>query len=215
MAIKTGDGDGLLVSTSDTLFAYELHSPVIYRFILGCVDDIPFAYGLFSPVIYMLLLLFGGVDWPSIRSCFDLPTTLPFEVEEKIIVTFTPMNMDGAGYDFPLVPHLNQSYLLIFPPIESEMDEQVSLVLQGSSSLRMLSSAYGAVGVISRVTLDAVLEEAYDVVIRFHLVSVWDLYHLSIPYFHVVVVFSLAVNSLVIVVSLAVNSLVVSSSVRG
>ncbi|KAJ4904500.1 Uncharacterized protein Rs2_18451 [Raphanus sativus] len=200
MAIKTGDGDGLLVSTSDTLFAYELHSPVIYRFILGCVDDIPFAYGLFSPVIYMLLLLFGGVDWPSIRSCFDLPTTLPFEVEEKIIVTFTPMNMDGAGYDFPLVPHLNQSYLLIFPPIESEMDEQVSLVLQGSSSLRMLSSAYGAVGVISRVTLDAVLEEAYDVVIRFHLVSVWDF---------------LAVNSLVIVVSLAVNSLVVSSSVRG
>ncbi|KAF3547493.1 hypothetical protein DY000_02009586 [Brassica cretica] len=123
-----------------------------------------------------------------------------WQVEEKPIVTFIPMNMEVAGYS-PLVPRLSQSYFLIFPPLWSELDEQASLVLQGSSSLRMLFSAYGAVCVVLRVTLDSVFEEAYDVVvIRFHLASFWDLYRLSILY-------------LVVVVCLAVNSLFVSSFV--
>ncbi|KAH0894343.1 hypothetical protein HID58_056772, partial [Brassica napus] len=108
-------------------------------------------------------------------------------VEEKPIVTFIPMNMEVAGYS-PLVPRLSQSYFLIFTPIWSELDEQASLVLQRSSSLRMLFSAYGAVCVVLRVTLDSVFEEAYDVVvIRFHLVSFWDLYRFSIIYLVVVV----------------------------
>ncbi|KAJ4891649.1 Uncharacterized protein Rs2_31397 [Raphanus sativus] len=118
-----------------------------------------------------------------------------WQVEEKLFFIFSPMNTDKAGYDFPLVPRLNQSSLLIFPPIWSELDEQVSLVLQGSSSLRMFFSAYGAVCVILRVTLDAIFEEAYDVVvIRFQMVSFCDLYHHSILYVFVVVY--LAVNSL-------------------
>ncbi|XP_056862464.1 uncharacterized protein LOC130510137 [Raphanus sativus] len=115
------------------------------------------------------------------------------EVEEKLILTFIPMNMDMAGYDLALVPRLNQSPFLIFPPIWSELDEQASLVLQGSSSLRMLS-AYGAVCVVLRITLDAVFDEAYDVVIRFHMVSSCDLYRHSI--FYLVVFVCLAGNSL-------------------
>ncbi|CAN6986976.1 unnamed protein product [Brassica oleracea var. botrytis] len=123
-----------------------------------------------------------------------------WQVEEKPIVTFIPMNMAVEGYS-PLVPRLSQSYFLIFPLLWSELDEQASLVLQGSSSLRMLFSAYGAVCVVLRVTLDSVFEEAYDVVvIRFHLFFFWDLYRLSILY-------------LVVVVCLAVNSLFVSSFV--
>ncbi|KAL0663767.1 hypothetical protein Bca4012_100604 [Brassica carinata] len=227
MTTKNGGGGGSPVSASDTSLTYGFLSPVIYRFVFGCVD------------------------WPSISSCFDLPTTplckvfqghlssfysanleysrqlfmwvtlelryrtlvgdIPmdlvslgstfttsssiyialarssavcssctgsrlvylsslWQVEEKFIVIFRPWNMDVAGYGFPLVPQLNQSSFLIFPPIWSELDEHVSLVLQGSSSHRMLS-AYGAVGVVLRVTLDAIFEEAYDiVVIRFHMI---------------------------------------------
>ncbi|KAF2615786.1 hypothetical protein F2Q70_00013168 [Brassica cretica] len=162
MMTKNVGGGGLL--------AYGLHSFVVYRSPFGCVDDTSFAYGLHSPVIYMSL--FGCVDWSSISSCFDLPTTphsgdrpmglVSFgstfatsssiyialarssPVEEKPIVTFIPMNMEVAGYS-PLVPRLSQSYFLVFPPLWSELDEQALLVLQGSSSLRMLFSAYGAV----------------------------------------------------------------------
>ncbi|KAL0806457.1 hypothetical protein Bca101_098949 [Brassica carinata] len=222
MTTKNGGGGGSPVSASDTSLTYGFLSPVIYRFVFGCVD------------------------WPSISSCFDLPTTplckvfqghlssfysanleysrqlfmwvtlelryrtlvgdIPmdlvslgstfttsssiyialarssavcssctgsrlvylsslWQVEEKFIVIFRPWNMDVAGYGFPLVPQLNQSSFLIFPPIWSELDEHVSLVLQGSSSHRMLS-AYGAVGVVLRVTLDAIFEEAYDIVVR-------------------------------------------------
>ncbi|KAL0653387.1 hypothetical protein Bca4012_096078 [Brassica carinata] len=65
-----------------------------------------------------------------------------WQVEEKLIFIFSLMNMDVAGYDFSLVPRLNQSSFLILPPIWSELEEQASLVLQGSSSHRMLFSAY-------------------------------------------------------------------------
>ncbi|WZZ46603.1 hypothetical protein YC2023_042862 [Brassica napus] len=191
MATKNVGGGGLL--------AYRLHSPVVYRSPFGCVDDTSFAYGLHSPVIYMSLfgfMILAG-DRPmglvSFGSTFATSSSIyialarSFAVEEKPIVTFIPMNMEVAGYS-PLVPRLSQSYFLIFTPIWSELDEQASLVLQRSSSLRMLFSAYGAVCVVLRVTLDSVFEEAYDVVvIRFHLVSFWDLYRFSIIYLVVVV----------------------------
>ncbi|XP_013645615.1 uncharacterized protein LOC106350252 [Brassica napus] len=93
-----------------------------------------------------------------------------WQLEEKFIFIFIPMNLDVMGNDFPLVPRLNQSSLLIFPPIRSELDERASLVLQGFSSHRMFFSAYGAVCVVLQVTLDAVFEEAYEVVvIQFHM----------------------------------------------
>ena len=87
-----------------------------------------------------------------------------WQVEEKLIVIFSPMNMDVAGYDFPLVPRLNQSPFLIFFPRWNELNEQASLVLHGSSSHITIFSAYGAVCMVIRVTLDAISQEAYDVV---------------------------------------------------
>ena len=93
-----------------------------------------------------------------------------WQIEEKLIVIFIPMNIDVAGYDFPFVPRLNQSSFLIFLLIWSELDKQVSLVLQEFSSHRMLFSAYGAVCVVLPITLDAVFKKVYDVVvIRFHI----------------------------------------------
>ncbi|CAN7053889.1 unnamed protein product, partial [Brassica oleracea var. botrytis] len=132
IATKSGGGGGAHVFASDTLLAYGLLSPVVYRSIFGCVD------------------------WSLFSSCFDLPITPPlcssltgsipgvgvmfvylsswWQVEEKLIFIFSLMNMDVAGYDFSLVPRLNQSSFLILPPIWSELEEQASLVLQGSSS---------------------------------------------------------------------------------
>ncbi|WZZ79382.1 hypothetical protein YC2023_099954 [Brassica napus] len=169
MATKNGGGGGSHVSASDISLTYGFLSPVIYRFVFGCVD------------------------WPSMSSCFDLPTTRSCKNLYRLGAIVCSMqflygfqacvslffvaggrevhchlqawNMDVAGYSFPLVPQLNQSSFLIFPPIWSELDEHVSLVLQGSSSHQMLS-AYGAVCVVLRVTLDVIFEEAYDIVLE-------------------------------------------------
>ena len=89
------------------------------------------------------------------------------------------------------------SPFLIIPLVWSEWDEQASLVLQGSSSYRMLFFAYGAVCVVLRVTLDAIFQEAYDaVVIRFHMFFFY-LYGHSIFYI-IIVVFCLSLSSLFI-----------------
>ncbi|KAL0660546.1 hypothetical protein Bca4012_081131 [Brassica carinata] len=85
-------------------------------------------------------------------------------VDEKPIDIFSPMNMIVASSDVPFVSHLEQSHFPIFPFIWSELDEQASLVLQGSSSHRMLFSASGAVYVVLWVTLDAIFREAYEAV---------------------------------------------------
>ncbi|WZZ52078.1 hypothetical protein YC2023_052185 [Brassica napus] len=256
MATKNGGGGGSLVSASDTSLTYGFLSPVIYRFVFGCVEwplisscfDLPitpsckvfqghlssfysvnleYSRQLFvwvtlelryrtlvgdipmdlvslgstfatSSNIYIALARSSAVCSSCTGSMTDVGVGLVclsslWQVEEKFIVIFRPWNMDVAGYGFPLVPQLNQSSFLIFPPIWSELDEHVSLVLQGSSSHRMLY-AYGAVCVVLRVTLDAIFEEAYDiVVIRFHMILFYDLYRHFIPY--VIVVVCLAVNS--------------------
>ncbi|KAL0649260.1 hypothetical protein Bca4012_091951 [Brassica carinata] len=262
IATKSGGGGGAHVFASDTLLAYGLLSPVVYRSIFGCVDwslfsscfDLPitppckvshvhlssFFSTYFATVewirqlfvwltlelrfmtlvgdIPMVLVLFGPTLATSnsifialARSsavCSSLTGSIPgvgvmfvylsswWQVEEKLIFIFSLMNMDVAGYDFSLVPRLNQSSFLILPPIWSELEEQASLVLQGSSSHRMLFSAYGAVYVVLRVTLNAIFEVAYDVVvIRSHMFSFCDLCRHSIFYVFVGVV-CLAVNSL-------------------
>lgn len=147
--------------------------------ILGC--DIPMSLVSFGSIlltssnIYIALARSSAVCSSLTGSILDIGVVFVYisswwQVEEKLILIFIPMNMDVAGYDFPFVSRLNQFSFLIFLPIWSELDEQASLVLQGSSSHRMSFSAYGAVYVALRVTLDAVFEEVYDVVvIQFHM----------------------------------------------
>ncbi|CAG7885044.1 unnamed protein product [Brassica rapa] len=250
MATKNGGCGGSHVSASDTSLTYGFLSPVIYRFVFGCVDwpSISFCFDLpttpsckvfqghlisfysanleyfrqlflwvtlelrfrtlvgdipmdlvslgstfaISSSIYIALVRSSAVCSSCTGSMTDVGVELVYlsslwQVEEKFIVIFRPWNMDVAGYGFLLVPQLNQSSFLIFPPIWSELDEHVSLVLQGSSSHRMLS-AYGAVCVVLQVTLDAIFKKAYDVfVIRFHMILFYDLYRHFIPYVIVVV----------------------------
>ncbi|KAG5390900.1 hypothetical protein IGI04_032441 [Brassica rapa subsp. trilocularis] len=175
--------------------------------VFGCIFSIPSTQAFtqistLKPPSRMATKNGGGGGSPVSASDTSLTYGFLSPVEEKFIVLFKLWNMEVAGYGFPLVPQLNQSSFLIFPPIWSELDEHVSLVLQGSSSHRMLS-AYGAVCVVLRVTLDAIFEEAYDfVVIRFHMILFYDLYRHFIPY-------------VIVVVCLAVNSLFVSSSSVG
>ncbi|KAH0906231.1 hypothetical protein HID58_038058 [Brassica napus] len=183
IATKSGGGAGAHVSASDTLLAYGLLSPVLYSYsatvewirqlfvwvtlelrFMTLVGDIRMGLVLFGPT----LATSNSVFIPLVRSS---------AVEEKLIFIF---NLDVAGYNFPLIPRLNQSSFLILPPIWSELDEQALLVLQGSSSHRMLFSAYGAVCVVLWVTLDAIFEVAYDVVvIRSHM-SAYGLFSLQV-----------------------------------
>ncbi|CAG7894216.1 unnamed protein product, partial [Brassica rapa] len=107
-----------------------------------------------------------------------------WQLREKFIGKVSWMNMIMAGSDYPFVSCLEQSLFPIFPHVWSELDEQVSLVLQGSSSQRVLSSAFGAVCVILWITLDAIFQETFEtVVMRFLVVPFYDLYRHPIFYF--------------------------------
>ncbi|CAF1981804.1 unnamed protein product [Brassica napus] len=64
IAKKSGGGGGAHVFASDTLLAYGLLSPVVYRSIFGCVD------------------------WSLFSSCFDLPITPPCKVSHVHLSSF-------------------------------------------------------------------------------------------------------------------------------
>ncbi|CAH8359140.1 unnamed protein product [Eruca vesicaria subsp. sativa] len=202
IATKSAGGGGAPVSASDTFLAYELLSPVVYRFLFGCIDsplfrscfDLPITppckvlhvhlssfFSIYYATVEWFRQLFvwmtlelgfmtlaGDIPMVSVSFgstfatsssifialtrlsavCSSLTSSILgvgvmvvylfswWQVEEKLIFIFSPMNMDVTGYDFPFVPRLNQSSFLIFPLIWSELDEQVSLVLQGFSSHR-------------------------------------------------------------------------------
>ena len=107
-----------------------------------------------------------------------------WQLREKFIGKVRWMNMIMAGSDYPFVSCLEQSLFPIFPLVWSELDEQASLVLQGSSSQRLLSSAFGAVCVVLWVTLDVIFQEAFEtVVMRILMVPCYDLYRHPIVYF--------------------------------
>lgn len=76
------------------------------------------------------------------KKCITFPFYTCSEVHVRVTCGY---ELDVAGYDFPLFPPLNQLSFHIFFPIWSELDEQASLVLQESSSYRMLFSPYSAV----------------------------------------------------------------------
>ncbi|KAG5407840.1 hypothetical protein IGI04_013959 [Brassica rapa subsp. trilocularis] len=96
-------------------------------------------------------VLFGGPFVASMRSLTAVCSSLTAvcssltALREKFIGKVSWMNMIMAGSDYPFVSCLEQSLFPIFPHVWSELDEQVSLVLQGSSSQQVLSSAFGAV----------------------------------------------------------------------
>lgn len=82
-----------------------------------------------------------------------------------------------------LVSCSEQFPFLIFLFIWSEWDEQVLLVLQGSSSHWMFFSAYGAIYMVTWVTLDVIFQEVCEaVVMRLLMVFLYDLYCHSIIY---------------------------------
>ncbi|CAN6853159.1 unnamed protein product, partial [Brassica oleracea] len=193
IATESGGGGGAHVFASDTLLAYGLLSPVVYRSIFGCVDwslfsscfDLPITPSCKVSHVYLSSFFstyFATVEW--IRQLFVWVTlelrfmTLVGDIP-MVLVLFGPTlatsnsvfialarssavcssltgSIPGVGVMFVYLFSWWQFSFLILPPIWSELEEQASLVLQGSSSHRMLFSAYGAVGVVLRVTLDAI-----------------------------------------------------------
>ncbi|KAH0893889.1 hypothetical protein HID58_056318 [Brassica napus] len=87
-------------------------------------------------------------------------------LEEKPNGVFLPVNTVLTGFDFPVGSCLDHSHLPIFPLVWSELDVQVLLVLQGSSSQLMHISAFGAVFVTFGVTLDVIVQEIYEIVVK-------------------------------------------------
>ncbi|KAF3506346.1 hypothetical protein F2Q69_00008753 [Brassica cretica] len=111
------------------------------------------------------VVLFGGPFVASVRSLNVVCSSLNVVcIEEKFIGKVSWMNMIMADSDYPFVSCLEQSLFPIFLHVWSELDEQASLVLQGSSSQRVLSSAFGTVCVVLWVTLEAIFQEAFETV---------------------------------------------------
>ena len=89
-----------------------------------------------------------------------------WQLEEKPNGVFLPVNTVLTGFDFPVGSCLDHSHLPIFPLVWSELDVQVLLVLQGSSSQLMHVCAFGAVFVTFGVTLDVIVQEIYEIVVK-------------------------------------------------
>ncbi|WZZ31443.1 hypothetical protein YC2023_014844 [Brassica napus] len=191
MVSKISGGGVPLVSTGDSTFVYRR----LLRELLVCVNLELRTIALADDVLMNLtsvgstVVLFGGLFVASMRSltavCSSLTAVCSLAVlREKFIGKVSWMNMIMAGSDYPFVSCLEQSLFPIFPLVWSELDEQASLVLQGSSSQRLLSSAFGAVCVVLWVTLDAIFQEAFEtVVMRILMVPCYDLYRHHIVYF--------------------------------
>ena len=208
MVSKISGGGVPLVSTSDSTFVYRR----LLRVLLVCVNLELRTIALADDVLMNLtsvgstVVLFGGLFVASMRSltavcslaviCSPLLVFILafvdvylyfsfwWQLREKFIGKVRWMNMIMAGSDYPFVSCLEQSLFPIFPLVWSELDEQASLVLQGSSSQRLLSSAFGAVCVVLWVTLDVIFQEAFEtVVMRILMVPCYDLYRHPIVYF--------------------------------
>uniref|UniRef100_A0A0D3CKZ5 Uncharacterized protein n=1 Tax=Brassica oleracea var. oleracea TaxID=109376 RepID=A0A0D3CKZ5_BRAOL len=190
MVSKISGGGVPLVSTGDSTFVYRR----LLRVLLVCVNLELRTIALADDVLMNLtsvgstVVLFGGLFVASMRSltavCSLAVICSPLLLREKFIGKVRWMNMIMAGSDYPFVSCLEQSLFPIFPLVWSELDEQASLVLQGSSSQRLLSSAFGAVCVVLWVTLDVIFQEAFEtVVMRILMVPCYDLYRHPIVYF--------------------------------
>ncbi|WZZ86260.1 hypothetical protein YC2023_114839 [Brassica napus] len=169
MVSKISGGGFPLVSTGDSIFVYRR----LLRELLVCVNLELRTIALADDVLMNLtsvgstVVLFGGLFVASMRSltavCSSPTAVCSLAVlREKSIDKVSWMNMIMAGSDYPFVSCLEQSLFPIFPLVWSELDEQASLVLQGSSSQRLLFSAFGAVCVVIWVTLDAIFQEAFE-----------------------------------------------------
>ncbi|KAH0864800.1 LOW QUALITY PROTEIN: hypothetical protein HID58_082011 [Brassica napus] len=182
MATKNGGGGGAHVSASETSFAYGLLSPVVYIFrsvdrpsLSSCFDH-PAAHPRKVLHVHLSSL---SIYYAIIAICVgDVGIGFHFVLPLRPLVAFISPWRDLLQYAVLLqVPYRLlrrlETHCHLYPDeygCGSEWDEQASLVLQGSSSYRMLFFAYGAVCVVLRVTLDAIFQEAYDaVVIRFHI----------------------------------------------
>ncbi|KAL0845060.1 hypothetical protein Bca101_018306 [Brassica carinata] len=77
------------------------------------------------------------------------------------------VNMVLMDMDFSVVSWLEHFIFPKFPLVWSELEAQALLVLQGSFSQLMLFSAFGAEMVILWITLDASIQEVYEIVMQF------------------------------------------------
>ncbi|XP_013594745.1 PREDICTED: uncharacterized protein LOC106302883 [Brassica oleracea var. oleracea] len=107
------------------------------------------------------LLYHRRTVWSPFRSCPDVL----FQIEETLSMIFLLLKPVETSTFLLGVSCLEQSIFLIFPHVWSELDEQALLVLQGFSSQLVHFSAFEAVIVTLWVTLDAICQKAYEIVV--------------------------------------------------
>lgn len=137
-----------------------------------------------------LIFAFVRVITAVCRLCVDLDPAFgassfvsfsSWQVETEVSDKILPVNLVKLGLSYPIVSFTELFLFPIYLPLWSGLEVQALSVLQGSSSRLMLSTAFDAVAVTPRVTLDAVIQDAYEIVVlQFLMVFVYDLYHLSI-----------------------------------
>ncbi|WZZ80522.1 hypothetical protein YC2023_101094 [Brassica napus] len=88
-----------------------------------------------------------------------------WQIEETLSMVFLLLKPVETSTFLLGVSCLEQSIFPIFPHVWSELDEQALLVLQGFSSQLVHFSAFEAVIVTLWVTLDAICQKAYEIVV--------------------------------------------------
>ncbi|CDY15667.1 BnaA07g08380D [Brassica napus] len=180
-------GDGArLVFFSDTAFTFVCLSPVMCRSFLQVhlssplfanhcsVEWVGMLVDWMTLVLWLLILndvvlmdfVSFGSNLVSLSGFYIVSVRSLTVLEEKPNGVFLPVNTVLTGFDFPVGSCLDHSHLPIFPLVWSELDVQVLLVLQGSSSQLMHVSAFGAVFVTFGVTLDVIVQEIYEIVVK-------------------------------------------------
>ncbi|KAL0700920.1 hypothetical protein Bca4012_057042 [Brassica carinata] len=146
---------------------------------LVLVNDVLMDRFSFSSILVPL----SGIYVDSVRSrtticSFFIVSSLAFgaaillfsswwQLEEKRIGIFHLVNMVLMDIDFSVVSWLEQFIFPKFSLVWSELEAQALLVLKGSFSQLMLFSAFGAEIVILWITLDASIQEVYEIVMQF------------------------------------------------
>ncbi|KAF2615598.1 hypothetical protein F2Q70_00007645 [Brassica cretica] len=153
MATKNGGGGGSPMSASDTSLTYGFLSHVIYRFVLGCVD------------------------WPSISSSYDLPTTPSCKVFHGHLSSFYSANLEYSRQLFVWVT-LELRFRTLVGDIPMDLVSLGSTFATSSSiyialarSSAVCSSCTGSmtdVGVVGLVYLSSLwqVEEKFIVIFR-------------------------------------------------
>ncbi|KAG5385842.1 hypothetical protein IGI04_037312, partial [Brassica rapa subsp. trilocularis] len=139
-----------------------LRAAIYLETTVSCRLDLEKRMGLQLPRAVLDDLLIPSYSFTGEHSLFDTDTV------QRILMNYLEFEVEGVmlsnnGVDLAGVMEMLSR--VTEDGMYRDVDIYLKVTMQGSSSHRMFFSAYGAVCVVLRVTLDAVFKEAYDVLV--------------------------------------------------